>query len=143
MLFPLEPSAWSIRLVSADFIAAVHVSINKHLMCIKQRMTESENRVSNLFAFFFFRRGTRKVLLLGSIDLALMGRALIVLLLVVAVCLGHALAADRLLAFSLKQRNLDTLEKLFWERSNPDHADYGKCVLLSATFTTCSHSFTA
>ena len=51
---------------------------------------------------------------------------LAVLLLVAAVCVGQAFAANRMLAFALQQRNLGYVEKLFWERSDPTHADYGK-----------------
>lgn len=50
------------------------------------------------------------------------------LLLALIVCFGYAQAADRSLAFALKQRNLDLIERLFWERSDPTHADYGKYV---------------
>ena len=62
------------------------------------------------------------------IPLASMKVSLAVLLLALSLCLGTALAADRTLAFALKQRNLDTLERLFWERTNPSHADYAKYV---------------
>lgn len=70
-------------------------------------------------------------LVLPSFLLALMKGTLAVLLLVAVVCVGHVLAADRQLAFALEQRNLGHVEKLFWERSDPNHADYGKYALFT------------
>ena len=67
---------------------------------------------------------------------------LAVLLLVAAVCVGHVLAADRQLAFALQQRNLGYVEKLFWERSDPNHTDYGKYALLTLQMA-LRHSSTA
>lgn len=57
-----------------------------------------------------------------------MARTTYLLLLALVVVFGYAQAADRKLAFALKQRNLGLIEKIFWERSDPSHADYGKYV---------------
>jgi len=43
---------------------------------------------------------------------------------------GYAQATDRKLAFALKQRNMGLVERIFWERSDPSHADYGKWMTL-------------
>jgi hypothetical protein len=75
----------------------------------------------------------------ASVPTSSMKATLAVFLLVLSLCLGSSLAADRTLAFALKQRNLDALERLFWQRTDPTHADYAKYVAFAGPWLTNSY----
>lgn len=75
------------------------------------------------------KRGQPALLL--SVQLASMKALTAACLIVLALCISGSLALDRTLALALKQRNVELLERTFWERTDPSHPDYAKYACLT------------